>query len=282
MPPPLDMPSVAALRAFEVAARHNSFSRAAEELHVTPAAVAQHVKAVEAWAQQPLFDRTARGVTLNDAGQRARPVLTDAFHALGTAANLLRDGARGVKTLRIAAVPAIAELWLAPRLSEIRALAPDADVSVHAVDRRPDLQRDGFDLVASFEPSDTATDHLVLVADPALAAALQSFDDLAGATRLRDLAWDHHWTSWFGPDTAPTPARTLDVSLFSMAVAAATRGEGVLVGRHSLLAPELSAGVLVEPFDRRVPTGDRLAIAMRNELAFSGLGAWVSAALDHV
>ncbi|MEM9464282.1 MAG: LysR family transcriptional regulator [Actinomycetota bacterium] len=280
MPPPLDLPSATALRAFEAAARLESFSRAAEELHVTPAAIAQHVKAVEAWADQPLFERTARGVSLSEAGRRTRPLLTDAFHALGAAANRLRDGGGGITSLRIAALPAIAELWVTPRLAEIRALAPEADVSIHAVDRRPDLHRDGFDMTAGFEPAaDHDSDRLVLVAAPSIAATIQRIDDLATATRLRDLAWEHHWTRWLG-DQPVAPARSIDVTLFSIAVEAARRGEGVLVGRRSLLARHLESGVLVEPLDRRAPTGDRLTIRLRDDIARSRLGAWVNAALS--
>ncbi len=264
---------MAALRAFEAAARLGSFSRAAEELHVTPAAVAQHVKSIEAWAQQPLFERTARGVTLNDAGVRARPALTEAFHSLGAAAAQLRDGSAGVKTLRIAALPAIAELWLTPRLAEIRALVPGADISIHAVDRQPDIDRDGFDLIASYEAASDSTDQLVLVAAPDVAVSIATIDDLAGVTRLRDLAWDHHWATWLGDDIVDAAA-TVDVTLFAMAVDAARAGTGVLVGRLSLLADDLERGTLVEPLPRRVPTTETLAIRLRDELKRSRLGDW--------
>lgn len=279
-PPPLDGPSVAALRAFEAAARLESFSRAADELHVTPAAVAQHVKSIEAWAGQPLFERTARGVRLNEAGRRARLSLTDAFHALGSAANRLRDNAAGATSLRIAALPAIAELWLTPRLSELREVVPDADISVHAVDRRPDVERDGFDMVAWYEPSDAGSDELVLVVAPELAPALTTIGDLAGLARLRDLVWDHHWSTWIGDDTTVIPTCTIDVSLFSMAVDAARRGHGALVGRHSLLADDLRRGTLVEPFDRRVATADTMTIRLRDELVDSRLGDWATRTLD--
>lgn len=279
VPPPLDGPSVAALRAFEAAARLGSFSRAAEELRVTPAAVAQHVKSIEAWAEQSLFERTARGVTLNDAGVRARPALTEAFHSLGAAAAQLRDGTAGVKTLRIAALPAIAELWLTPRLGEIRDLVPDADISIHAVDRQPDIERDGFDLLASYEAASDSTDHLVLVAAPDVAAGISTVDDLGDTVRLRDLAWEYHWATWLGDDRVEAVS-TVDVTLFAMAVEAARSGTGVLVGRLSLLARDLERGVLVQALPRRVPTADRLTIRMRDDLVRSRLGDWVAHSLS--
>ena len=277
LPPPLDLPSATALRAFEAAARLGSFRRAADELHVTAAAIAQHVKAVEAWADQPLFDRSARGVALTETGRQVRPQLTDAFHALAAAANHLRDGGGAITALRIAALPAIAELWVMPRLGEIRSLVPEADVSIHATDRRPDLHRDGFDMVAGYEPAHRDVDQLVLVAAPELAATIRTPDDLSTITRLRDLAWEHHWTQWSGDD-APAAAATIDVTLFSMAVDAARRGEGVLVGRLSLLDRDLDAGTLVEPLERRVDTADRLVVRLRDEIARSPLGEWAGAA----
>lgn len=281
-PPPLDMPSVAALRAFEAAARQDSFSRAAEELHVTPAAVAQHVKSVEAWAHQPLFHRTARGVTLNDAGRRARSALTDAFQSLGAAAALLRDTGPGVTSLRIAALPAVAELWLTPKLADLHTVVPSADISIHALDRRP-AQHEGFDMVAYYEPIEDEGegdgDELLLAASPSMAGGIDGLDDLRTVPHLRDLVWAHHWTTWLGDDTDPSPIHRVDVTLSAMAVEAARRGEGVLVGRLSLLETDLQRGSLVEPIRRRVPTGDRLTIELREELRPSRLGDWVRALL---
>ena len=276
-PPPLDLPTATALRAFEAAARLESFRHAADELLVTPAAVAQHVKSVEAWAQQRLFERTARGVILNDAGLRARHALTDAFHSLGSAASLLRDG---VTSLRIAALPAIAQLWVVPRLDEIQACVPDADISLHALDRQPDIRSEGFDMVVSYEGAHERADELLLVANPVVATSITNVADLARRRRLRDLAWDHHWHAWLGADAdLVEETRTIDVTLFAMAVDAARRGTGVLVGRASLLAADLASGALVEPIDRRVPTDDALSIQLRDGIASSRLRSWAQESL---
>lgn len=274
-PSPPSGPSLVALRAFEAAARCGSFSRAADELHVTPAAVAQHVKALEAWAQQPLFDRTARGVTLNDAGVRARPALTDAFRRLDVAAGRLREGNPRRRTVRFAALPAIAELWISPRLAAVPAALESHDLAIHAVDRKPDLSRDGFDVTAYFEPTAGPSDELVLVAAPAVAAALTTIDDLSRTVRLVDRAWEDDWHRWLGADHAPAPGRVVEVSLFSMAVSTAVAGHGTVVGRRSLLAEHLRRGVLVEPFTRRVATGDRLTIERRDDPELEAFSAWI-------
>ncbi len=277
-PSPPSGPSLVALRAFEAAARCGSFSRAADELHVTAAAVAQHVKSLEAWAQQPLFDRTARGVSLNDAGVRARPALTDAFRRLDVAAGRLREGNPRRRTVRIAALPAVAELWITPRLAELPAALDGHDLTVHALDRKPDLHREGFDVTAYFAPTAGAgaSDELVLVAAPAVAADLITVEDLSRTARLVDRAWDDDWHRWLGADHLPTSGRVIEVTLFSMAVAAAVAGHGAAVGRRSLLSDHLHHGTLVEPFERRVATGDRLTIERRDDPESDACGSWLT------
>lgn len=269
-------PSLAALRAFEAAARTGSFTRAAEELHVSAAAVAQHVKSLEAWAQQPLFDRSPRGVVLNEAGVRARPALTDAFQRLAVGASQLRVENPSRRTIRLAALPAIAELWLTPRLGGLRASLPGVDLSIHALDREPDLLRDGFDVAASYEPSRAPTDELILVAAPDLGPSLQTMEGLATMPRLVDRAWEGHWHQWAGPEHLLTAATVIEFTLFSMATTAAVDGHGVLVGRRSLLADLLDRGVLIEPFDRRVATGDHLAFRRRDDPGLAPLDDWIA------
>ena len=116
-----------ALRAFEAAARHESFPRAAEELGVTPGAIAQQIKKLEGWLGVQLFGRHAQGVSLTPEAARALPALTQGFDTLGQAVQGLRQGA-ATTTVRIAALPAVAQLWLSPRLSALRAQVPGCDL----------------------------------------------------------------------------------------------------------------------------------------------------------
>ena len=131
-------------------------------------------------------------------------------------------------------------------------------------------------MVAFYEPANTDGDELLLVAAPAIAASITTIDDLGQHTRLRDLVWDHDWTHWAG-DQRIEPARTVDVTLFAMAVDAARRGDGVLVGRRTLLEPDLQAGRLLEPLRRRGRSGERLVVGLRDEMVRSRLDAWVAA-----
>lgn len=108
-------PHLNALRAFEAAARHQNFVSAANELHVTPGAVSQHIKTLEAWAGTALFVRRAHGVALTDAGRALVPEFVDAFDGLYSAVRALRS-LQPITEVHIATFPSIAQLWLSRRL----------------------------------------------------------------------------------------------------------------------------------------------------------------------
>lgn len=247
--------------------------RAAEELRTTAAGVAQHVKKVEAWAEQPLFQRSARGVQLNEAGRSALPHLSEGFSAIGRASVSLRAQRRQPATLHIAALPALAQLWVVPRIAEIRSLLPGVDVSVHATDTPPDLDREPYDVAIFYAPIGTGPDRLVSdeltpVAAPHIAAELTSPGDLAKNKLLHDQAWKDHWALWL----ASAGATDIDhgsgtsFTLYAMAIDATLRGDGVLVGRRSLIDSHLKDGTLVAPFDLRVPTNDAVQVRFRDPI----------------
>ena len=147
--PPPRMPSLNALRAFEAAARHESFALAADELGVTAGAVAQQVKLLEAWLDVALFERLTHGVRLTEEAGRALPALSSAFDNLGDAVADLR-GVVQTPHLRIAALPSIAQLWLQPRLSALNSIYPSHVISVSALEEPPDFRREPFDLALFF------------------------------------------------------------------------------------------------------------------------------------
>src|SRR5262245_56225347 len=122
-PPRPRMPPLNALRAFEAAARHESFAKAADELGVTPAAISHQVKALEEWLGAALFVRHAQGLYLTDAGRAAMPAFSAAFEAMGLAVQELRVHAPRPQ-ITIAALPSIAQLWLAPKLPALRRAFP--------------------------------------------------------------------------------------------------------------------------------------------------------------
>src|SRR5690606_23658823 len=125
------LPALNALRAFEAAARHLSFTRAAEELNVTPGAISQQIRQLEEFAGAPLFRRTGRQVLLTDAGQAALPLLTSAFEMMAEAVHHMRAPARRDR-LMISSAPSFAAKWLAPRLERFQEQNPEAEVWVSA------------------------------------------------------------------------------------------------------------------------------------------------------
>jgi LysR family glycine cleavage system transcriptional activator len=263
------MPPLNALKAFEAAARHASFARAAEELGVTPAAVSHQVKALEAWLGAPLFVRRAQGLGLTDLGRSTMPAFAAAFDALGRAVQELR-GAAPRAQVDIAALPAIAQLWLAPRLPQARAAFPRMSASVHAMEAPPDLRRELFDLAIFFVRDAPPGCRIIRLCEdaifpacaPRLADRLVSPGDLAAVPLLRDTTWTGDWACWLaaaclkGLPTDDGPA----FSLYSMAVQAALDGTGVLMAHGALISGHLESGALVAPFPTVASTGRHLSI----------------------
>lgn len=253
-PRPKDLP-LTALRAFEAAARLGGFAAAAQELGVTPGAVTAHVKQLEQTLGAALFTRTPRGVRLTALGQQTLPAFTAAFDALGTAVGDLRAAA-APRTVHIATLPAIAQLWLSPRLPALREAAPDITVSITALETPPNLKRSPYDLSLFFsdDPTDRiAPDIIFPVCAPALAARLTAPQDIARFPCLSDATWSDDWQHWAQslPDPPPIPQGPT-FSLYALAVEECVNGAGLLIGHDSLIATHLHDGRLIAPFPQRV------------------------------
>lgn len=263
------MPPLNALRAFEAAARHESFAKAADELGVTPAAVSHQVKALEAWLGSPLFVRHAQGLHLTEAGRAALPAFSTAFDAMGLAVQELRISAPRPQ-VSIAALPSIAQLWLAPRLPALRAAHPALRPSIHALEEPPDFRREPFDLaifLTRYAPAGSRAfklcdDVIFPVCAPALARQLKTPADLSSQLLLWDTTWTGDWSLWFEAAGVKGPSieSGSEFSLYSMALQAAVDGAGVLMGHLALVSRALAAGSLVAPFVQRVSTGLSLSI----------------------
>lgn len=262
-PPRPKGPPLNALRAFEAAARLGGFTAAAEELFVTSGAVAQQVRALEDWAGARLFTRHAQGVTLTPLGREAAKAYGAAFDVLGAATHTLRAGA-APDAVRIATLPGIAQLWLSPRLPDVRA-GTGAALSVSAVEAPPNLNRAQYDIALFFEAADGASETLDLGPDeifpvcaPALVRDVRA-KGLQTAPLLTDAAWAEDWALWTGDAAAPEGPV---FSLYSMAISEAAAGAGLMMGHEHLVRSHLDSGVLVAPFDRRVATGKRLTLSI--------------------
>ncbi|MCG8493332.1 MAG: LysR family transcriptional regulator [Sneathiellales bacterium] len=275
-PPRPKGPPLNALRAFETAARLGSFSLAGDELCVTAGAIAQQIKSLEAWIGCELFERKAQGVQLSSVGKTVIPEFTKAFDQLGYAVQTLRNNALP-SDVRIAALPAIAQLWLSPRLPGIRERIPEISISITALENAPNLMREPYDATVFFcEDEDLegrvtlGPDRIYPVCAPQLKSRLRKPSDLLEIPCLFDAIWERDWEIWL------TEAYQLSLigrlrgpvfSLYSLAVQEAISGAGVLMGHHDLVKPYLDQGKLVKIFENKSFTGRSLCI----ERSMSGL-----------
>jgi len=253
------LPSLTALRAFEAAARHLSFSRAADELNVTHAAVSHQIKALEADLGVPLFRRLTRAVRLTDAGQAYLPVLREAFDAIAEATGRLAGDDDG--RLMVSATPAFAARWLVPRLGRFYAAHPKIDVRLDPSMALIDFRRDDVDIAVRYGRGDwpgLRVERLLSldmfpVCSPALLDGpepLRAPADLARHTLLHDDLRED-WPRWLvaagveGIDLSRGPTFN-ETSLLMQAAAA---GLGVAIAVSALVAADLAEGRLVRPFE---------------------------------
>ena len=257
------LPTLNALRAFEAAGRHLSFTRAAEELHVTQAAVSHQIKSLEEQLGIRMFRRGPRGLLLTDAGQAYLPEVREAFQRLTTATErLLEDDARGAITVSV--LPSFAARWLVPRLTRFREEHSDIEVRVAADDRLADFDRDDVDVAIRYGRGDYPglhadrflTEELYPVCSPALLERLP----LDRPEQLRDHTLLHDdmrmdWSMWLlaAGVEGVEPRRGPSFTDSSMVLQAAVDGQGVALGRSALALDDIAAGRLVRPFEFSLP-----------------------------
>ncbi len=264
------LPPLNALRAFEAAARHLSFTKAADELHVTQAAVSHQVKTLEEYLGVQLFQRRNKAVLLTEAGQLCLPGLREGFDRLAAAIATVR--AKGAENLlSVTVTPSVAAKWLVPRLDRFRAVQPTIDVRIDASTALVDLARESFDLGIRYGAghypglrTDLLLDEDISpVCSPRLLDGpqpLKSPADLRAHTLLhtewsaRGDAWPD-WRMWLLAAGAPDVDWTRGTQFNdpTLAIQAAIEGQGVALGRSALVQHDLARGRLVRPFDLSVP-----------------------------
>ena len=262
------LPPLNALRAFESAGRHLSFTKAAAELNVTPAAIGHQVKALEVMLEVPLFRRVTRALRLTDAGQAALPTLSQGFDKLAQGVEQMRAHCeRGLLTISVS--PSFGAMWLMPRLEHFRSKHPDIEIRIDGTDRLVDLARDDADVALRYGPggyNGVQVDCLFSpvntpVCSPALLSGehpLRRPDDLRHHTLLH-VDWkdaEASWRMWLLAaglhDIEPT--RGPHFTMENMAVQAALDGHGVALIGDILVADDIAAGRLVRPFDPSLST----------------------------
>ena len=272
-PPRPQSPPLNALRAFEAAARLGGFSSAAEELCVTPGAISQHIKSLEAWVGSALFERRSQGVRLTKLGTEVASQFSAAFDELGSAVRSLRAGSAQA-SINIAVLPSVAQLWLSPKLPAIRTALPGHTISITALDNRPNLSREMFD-ISIFLGNPTGQDNEVVlkqdvifpVCAPELAQRLKEPSDLSSEVWLYDALWADDWANWISHIDFDMPSLKSGptFSLYSIAVEETKNGAGVLIGHEILVEAQLKSGVLVAPFQQKVSSGKSLILEFAHE-----------------
>ncbi len=260
-----DLPPLNWLRAFEAAARHLSFTDAAQELHLTQAAISKQVKLLELQLRQQLFVRLPRSLALTKGGEAYLPKVRDAFERLHTGTQEVFGRRRGsVLTVRCAV--SFAVNWLAPRLPEFLAKHPEVRIRLVSSVWGGDDDASRFDIDIQYGTGgwSNAVYHrlthetLQPYCAPSLvlsSGALRNPTDLRNHTLLHVIGYQEGWATWLSAagatDIDPGAGLQCDTSLLALELAAS--GGGVALGRSSLVGKDILSGRLVAPFDLAVP-----------------------------
>jgi len=267
------LPPLKGLRAFEAAARHLSFSRAADELFVTPAAISHQIKGLEDYLGVTLFRRLPRAVHLTDEAQLVLPSISEAFDKLDQAASMLKEN-KTSGILTVTSAPTFAAKWLLPRLSDFSALYPDINVRLDARLETVDFDREGVDVGVRLGSGNYPGMHVdplfnetvVPVCHPKYLEgpnALREPSDLKHHVLLH-VDWGRKiegpvpdWMMWLRSanvddvDSTRGPVFTVE----EMAIAAAVRGTGIALASVYAVRDEVENGTLVVPFEQSIEAG---------------------------
>jgi LysR family glycine cleavage system transcriptional activator len=267
---------LAALRGFELAARHLSFTAAAAQLNLTQSSISRQIATLERQVGKPLFVRKTRALLLTAAGAQLQQAVRQALATVDQSVDAIR-GVGGARRVTLSTYASFASLWLVPRLAQFQRLHPDIEIRLDASDRVVDLEAEDVDLAIRWVPQGKLSAGATLLIDDVLAPAvcprllqgrllrhpaeltqwpLLDLDDaVPGAKRL-------NWDTWFefvgaAAPVAPAAGR-LVFSFVDQAVQAAVRGQGVALVRSPFLQDCLASGDLEMPFPAlRMPAGYR-------------------------
>ncbi len=251
-----------ALRAFDAAARHLNFTRAAIELCVSQGAVSHQVAQLERRLGTRLFHRLPRGLALTDEGQALVPVVADAFDRVAATLDQYAGG-RFRETLKVGVVGTFATGWLLPRLDAFARAHPSIDLRISTNNNRVDLAGEALDFAIRFGDGAWHGTHaepllaapLAPLCSPALAAKLQTPADLIPQRLLRSYRTDE-WVRWFAAaGVSPPVLRGPMFDSSALMATAAAAGQGIALAPPAMFTRELAAEILVQPFATTIDAG---------------------------
>jgi LysR family glycine cleavage system transcriptional activator len=253
------LPPLNALPSFDAAARHLNFSKAADELSLTPGAISRAIKNLEEQLDVSLFERGTRTVRLTAVGEPYARAVRDTLEQLA-AATAAATTRRSDSTLTVSTSDGFAGRWLVPRLYRFHRAHEDIDVRVSTTGKLTSFHGDGVDIAIRYGgghyPALTseflADEEIFPVCSPGLLRGshpLREPKDLKHHTLIRD-HYPIDWAAWLASAGVKgvNPRRGLMFDSYPFAVDAAVKGEGVVLGRTMLVADDLAAGRLVRPF----------------------------------
>ena len=255
--PPPKLPPLSAIRAFEAAARHGSFTKAADELGMTQAAVSYQVKVLEDRIGNPLFLRQPRRVVLSEAGKRLAPAVTEAFQRLGAAFASFRETDENV--LSVTAINTFCTNWLVPRLGTFQMAHPNIAVRLDATPRLVDFTQEEVDVGirggAGVWPGLKA--HFLFPVELAPVCSPEFLRRVGGVRTAEDMlnlplldCDDECWPRWFAnagiPNPPPLKGPGIHVQTQQMIASAAIAGQGIALITPALFCDDLASGRLVK------------------------------------
>ncbi|MDR5866075.1 LysR substrate-binding domain-containing protein [Halomonas koreensis] len=281
------MPPLNSLVAFESAARHLSFTLAAEELHVTQGAISRQVRSLEDYLGKPLFERVNRSVKLTAMGQRYAQSIRQSLVDIAGITDEVRSW-QGMHQITVATTSAMASLWLLPKIAEFQRDHDDIELRIVAIEQIRDLSRVECDVAlfycrtppAAMRATTLFHEEVFPVCSPGYLERHGPFADaesLADCTLLSLEDADQDWMSWKQWFTevgavSRLPRRRLNINSYSMLVQAAMMDQGVALGWSQLVDDYLERGQLVRPVETVLRTEARFCLLERREAPASRRG----------
>lgn len=253
----IKIPPITSIRAFEVAARRLSFTKAAEELHITQSAVSKHIRHLEEWLRVSLFIRKTRSLALTPEGERYQMELSDIFQRMAWATERAMSGK---EVLHLHSYTTFAMHWLIPRMKEFQDNNPEIELQLTASTQPIDTEQEHIHAVIRTMPAGFESSYklfpvsLIPVCAPTIADRLFRFQGAAGfnqAIFLHSVAARSNWRMWldgagFGEFYS---SRGLHFESSAMTQLAAEKGLGVAVAQPQFISDALNRGALVTPFE---------------------------------
>lgn len=284
-----------ALQALEVAARHRSFARAAEELHVTPAAISQQIKQLEDLLGYLLFTREAGGLHPTPASQTVLSQLGTSFDGLERISMQLRS-ARSNRPLVVSLPPTFAARWLIPRLERFQTRHPEVELRLLASIRVVNFDTEDVDMAVRYghgrypglHVEKLREENMLVVAHPRIAADLRTPEDLTQATLLHYATASDpvfpDWATWLrnAGVNAETALRIREFGDISLVIEAAVSGLGVGMAWQSLVEEDIASGRLVALFPEQPLANAYHFVCPQQRLSLPGVAAFRDWLLEEI